>query len=203
MVRNMKEVLEEFSTLLGERLSKTYTTEDSVRYTFFAAILKRTNIAPYEIILEYPHPKIPRARVDTYISSSSGRKGLVVEFKYDRQIPSGRNVPRPQKAGKLFNDFYRLTQFHADPNPTLWSVYLTDSEMASYLRNERNGLMDFFELPIGEVLRIDKDYISTKSDTFQKEIGEAFNTQIKCMWNEKMPKQHELRVYEILPLSIT
>lgn len=198
----MKEVLEEFSTLLGERLSKTYTTEDSVRYTFFVALLKRTNIAPHEIILEYPHPKIPGAEVDTYIPSSSERKGLVLEYKYDRQIPSGRNAPRPQKAGKLFNDIYRLTQFHADPNPTLWFVYLTDSEMASYLRNERNGLMDFFELPIGEVLRVDKEYISSKSATFQGAIDRVLSAQIKCMWNEKMPKQHEVRLYEILPLSI-
>jgi len=29
----MNEVLKEFSSLLKERLSKTYTTEDSIRYT--------------------------------------------------------------------------------------------------------------------------------------------------------------------------
>jgi len=70
----MKEVLEEFSILLRERLSKMYTTEDSVRFTFFAALLKRTNIAPHEIILEYPHPKIPGAEVDTYIPSPFEKK---------------------------------------------------------------------------------------------------------------------------------
>ena len=127
---------------------------------------------------------------------------MVLEFKYDRKIPSGRNAPRSQKAGKLFNDIYRLTQFHADTNPTLWFVYLADSEMVNYLRNERNGLMGFFELAVGEVLRVDKEYICSKSDTFQGAIGEALSAQIKCMWNEKMLNQHEMRVYEILPLSM-
>jgi len=74
--------------------------------------------------------------------------------------------------------------------------------MVNYLRNERNGLMGFFELAVGEVLRVDKEYICSKSDTFQGAIGEALSAQIKCMWNEKMLKQHEMRVYEILPLSM-
>jgi len=198
----MNELLKEFSTLLKERLGKTYTTEDSVRYTFFTALLKRTNIAPHEIILEYPHPNIPGAKVDTYIPSSSGRKGLVLEFKYNRQIPCGRKAPKSKRAGELFNDIYRLTQFHVDPNSTLLFVYLTDSEMAKYLKNDLNGLANFFELPIGEVLRIDKAYISSKAETFQRAIGGSFNAEIKCMWKEEMPEYHEMRVYEILPLSI-
>ncbi|NMX21939.1 hypothetical protein C5S30_05815 [ANME-1 cluster archaeon GoMg4] len=105
----MKNVLEGFSTLLRERLSKTYTTEDSVRYTFFITLLKQTNIAHHEIILEYPHPEISGAKIDTYIPSTSERKGITLEFKYDRQIPSGKHSPRPQKAGKLFNDIYKLS----------------------------------------------------------------------------------------------
>jgi len=195
----MREVLEEFSILLRERLSKkTYTTEDSVRYTFFVALLKQTNIAPHEIILEYPHPKITGAEVDTYIPS----RGLILEFKYDRQIPSGKNSPRPQKAGKLFNDIYRLVRFDVDPNSTHWFIYLTDSEMAAYLRNERNGFKDFFELQVGELLRVDKTYIFSISVTFQRTVGGFFSADIKCIMSEKMPKEHELRIYEILPLPI-
>ncbi|NMX21938.1 hypothetical protein C5S30_05810 [ANME-1 cluster archaeon GoMg4] len=73
--------------------------------------------------------------------------------------------------------------------------------MTSYLRNEQNGLTDFFDLPLGKVLRVNKEYISTKSDTFQRNIGGSFSADIKCVWNEKMPKQHEMRVYEVSPLS--
>jgi hypothetical protein len=61
---------------------------------------------------------------------------------------------------------YRLTQFNADSNVTRWLIYLTDAEMANYLRNPSKGLVDFFELPVGDVLRIDEDYISSKSATF-------------------------------------
>lgn len=199
----MKELFEDFSTLLRERLIKTQTTEDSVRYTFFAALLRKTNIAPHEVILEYPHPKIPRAKVDTYIPSTPERKGLILEFKYDRQIPSKKNLPRPKKAGNLFKDIRRLIQFDVDSNSTRWLIYLTDNEMTSYFRNKRNGLIEFFELPVGDTLRVDKEFISSKSDTFRDAIGGSINADIKCILNQGMPKQHEVRIYEILPLSIT
>jgi hypothetical protein len=197
----MKEVLEKFSILLRNRLgSKILSTEDSIRYTFFAALLKKTNIASNEIIFEYPHPKISGAKIDTYIPSTLERRGLILEFKYDREIPSGKNSPRPQKAGKLFNDIYRLTKFDVDPRATLWFIYLTDSEMATYLRNERNGLVDFFELPFGSILRVDEKYISSKSSTFQGAVGGFFNADIKSIWTEEMPNRHMLRIYEISTL---
>lgn len=203
MVKIMKEVLNEFSSLLKKRLlSNAYTTKDSVRYTFFTALLKKTNISPHEVILEYPHPRISMAEIDTYIPSTSERAGLVVEFKYDRRIPSGKNTPMPQKAGKLFNDIYRLAQFDTDPNATLWLIYFTDDEMANYLRNPINGLVDFFDLSVEEALIIDDNYISSKSPTFRGGIGGPINRKIKTIWSETMPNQHEVRVYEILPISI-
>lgn len=203
MVNFMKEVLEEFSSLLEIRLhNNVYTTEDSVRYTFFIALLKKANIAPHEVILECPHPKISRAEIDTYVPSTAERAGLVVELKYDRQLPSGRNQKRTENAGKLFNEIFRLTQFDTDPNATLLVIYFTDKEMANYLRNPTNGLVDFFELQVGEVLIIDDNYISTKSATFRGVIGGSINREIKAIWSEKMPNQHEVRVYEILHISI-
>jgi len=183
MVNIMKEVLEEFSSLLKNRLlNNVYTTHDSVRYTFFIALLKKANIAPHEVILEYPHPKISGAEIDTYVPSTSERAGLVVELKYDRQIPSGQNLSRPKKAGKLFNDIYRLSQFDTDANATLRLIYLTDEEMANYLRKSKNGLVDFFELPVGEVLIVDDNYVSAKSATFRGVIGGSINREIKTIW---------------------
>jgi len=203
----MKEVLEEFSSLLKNRLLNNicWMTEDSVRYTFFLALHKRANIAPHEMILEYQQPKISGARIDAYVPSTPERAGLVVELKYDRHIPSDKNAPTTQKAGKLFNDIFKLTQFDfdKDPNATLWLIYLTDKEMANYLRNQNNGLMDFFELPVGEVLIVDDNYVSTKSPTFRGVIGGHINREIRAIWSEEMPSQHELRVYEVLPISIS
>ncbi len=197
----MKEVLKEFSILLRNRLSsKIFSTEDSIRYTFFVALLKTTSITPDEVILEYPHPKISGAEVDTYIPSTLERGGLIVEFKYDREIPSGKNLPRPQKAGKLFSDIYKLIKFDVDPRASHWFIYLTDDEMRAYLRNERNGLSDFFELGFGSTIRVDERYISSKSSTFKGAVGGIFNADIKSIWSEEMPNGHMLRVYEVLRL---
>jgi len=212
MVKIMREVHEEFSTLLKKRLTEIHTNEASVRFTFLAALLKQTNITSPEVILDCPHPKIRKAKVDTYITSTKERGELIFEFKYDREIPSGKETKGPKRAGKLFNDIYRLTQFDAKPNATRWLIYLTDAEMANYLRNPDNGLVDFFELPVGEVLRIDKNYIASKSATFQGAIVGSISVvdigciwksvDIKCIRNEKMPIQHELRIYEIPPHSV-
>lgn len=155
------------------------------------------------MILEYSLPKSKgKVVIDTYIRSTLERTELAIEFKYDRQIPSGKNAPRPQKAGKIFNDISRLIQFNQSKKDTkaiLWVIYFTDKEMGSYLRNPNNGLVDFYELPKGEELTIDDDYVLSKSKTFIKSISGPINCKIKAIWNEKMPKQHELRVYEISP----
>ncbi|HJV45277.1 MAG TPA: hypothetical protein VJ824_06075, partial [Bacillota bacterium] len=113
-----------FVEALRLRLDKgVFTTEDSVRYTFFTTLMNELNVQPYEVILENLHPSIERIKVDTYIPSTTNRKGLVSEFKYDREIPSGKNAPRPHKAGKVFADIYRLFQFDTDSNTVKWLVY--------------------------------------------------------------------------------
>ena len=100
-------------------------------------MIQQSCIEPHETILEYPHPSFPNKEIDTYVPSKQNRGGLIAEFKYDRKIPSGKNSPRPYKAGKLFNDLYRLTNFKEDSEARRWFIYLTDDEMANYLRNKK------------------------------------------------------------------
>ncbi len=125
-------VIAEFSKLLDVRLKQdVYTTEDSIRYTFFAALLEVGDIRPDQVILEYAHPAIQRARIDTWITSLDG-EAVAIEFKYHREIPSGKNSPRPMKAGQLFHDLKRLTLIeHSAPARSLL-VFVTDEEMAAY-----------------------------------------------------------------------
>lgn len=195
----MKTVINQFSKLLSDRLNYNdiHTTEDTVRYTFFASLALHSNIQPHEVILEYPHPSLEKKEVDTYIPSVTDRDGLIIEFKYDRN--SGATAPRPQKAGKLFNDLYRLKIFRTDPNAKKWLVYLTDNEMASYLSKERNGLQSFFNLEVDGCLVIDEQYIANKSNTFSSAITcyDQGKLIIKCICNEDLPKQHKLRIYEL------
>ncbi|MEF2246404.1 hypothetical protein [Paenibacillus sp. IITD108] len=134
--------------------------------------------------------------VDTYILSVPGRDGLIIEFKYDRY--SGTTSPRPHKAGKFFNDLYRLKIFNTDRNVKKWLVYLTDNEIVRYLSKERNGLQSFFNLKIGGILLINEQYIATKSNTFSSAITCYDNEEltIRCICNED-PKQHKLQIYEL------
>ncbi len=192
---NFTATLERFGDLLAERLEHgTFTTEDSVRYTFFAAFLE-SGIKPHEVVLEYPHPAIPRAQIDTWFPDFGG-KSLAIEFKYDRAIPSGGNSPRTQKAGKLFHDLYRLGLL-ARTSRSLF-VYLTCQEMASYLGNPLNNLVDFFALSQGNSLHIGPEFMRNRPATFVRTAGEVPNVEIVCQHSRSLPGAHELRVLEVV-----
>ena len=66
----MKDIFAEFAQLLRKRFGQgVYTTEDSIRYTFFAALLAKSDLEAQDVVLEYPHPQIPGAEVDTLLTS--------------------------------------------------------------------------------------------------------------------------------------
>jgi hypothetical protein len=175
------------------------TTERCVSYTFFAALIINNYYQPHEIQLEFPHPKIVGKKVDTYIRSTKDRKGMVLEYKYDRIAPAKRNSPRTQKAGKVFNDLYRLAMFDTDKNVRKWFVYITDTEMASYFSNIKNGVKGFFDLDVNNKLVIDNNYLQRKADTFQKSIDTHNIKELKvtCVCKYDLPNFHKLRIYEI------
>ena len=192
-------IVEQFSSLLNDRLSFCVnTTEDSVRYTFFASILYSGVWHPHEMILEFTHPEIQRAKVDLYIPSARFNPAEVIEIKYHRYTPSGQNSPMPQKAGQLFKDIDRLQRFNngIEMNRTL--IYVTDEEMAKYMENKSNGLYDFFHLPEGEQLRVDKDFIYGKSSTFKKSAGSNLEATIECKMSKSLDAGHSLRVYRVV-----
>jgi len=88
-------VIEEdrFIELLSRRLSLSIpTSEDAVRYTFFAA-LAEAGMEPEKLILEYQHPDIEAAKVDAVILGDAGQPKVAIEFKYDRRNRGG--TPQP------------------------------------------------------------------------------------------------------------
>ena len=98
----INEIFEYFTDLVQDRfLKNVYTTEDSIRYTLFYCLTMRSQFHPSDIILEYPYQDNPRFKVDMYVQPINNQKGLVFETKYDRKIPSDKNLPKPQKAGKI------------------------------------------------------------------------------------------------------
>lgn len=196
----MKPVWDEFASLLLRRLNLgVYTTEDSVRYTFFAALLSAGNIKPENVILELPHAKIKRAELDTWIAWPSG-KTTAIEFKYHRAIPSGMNAPRPMKAGELFRDVFRLFALFCEGQTECYFVYLTDGEMVGYLKNVANGLADFFDLGEDKPLPIGKSYFAARSVTLQGSVGDVVPVTLTSVFKRDLPKNHALRVYGVRPI---
>jgi len=195
---SLEDVFSEFSDLMHTRLSALiHTTEDSIRYTFFTALLSRTDLRPHEVILEFPHPTIS-GKIDTYIPSLNG-KPTAIEFKYDRNIPSGSAVPRSQNADELFADIYRLVKFTAPSEPDRFLVYCTDRIMAHHFRNPDKHYGRFFDLQCRDTMRIGEKYIEDKSKTFRKYIGGTLSTNLECVWTEELSQEHHLRIYSILP----
>lgn len=194
----LKNTIEEFHNLLWERLENgIYTTEDTIRYTFFHSLYKKLDISPSHIILEYPISSLNREQLDIYIPPTELRDGLVAEFKYHREMPGGKNAPRPLMAGQLFQDIHRLSVFNEHTNINKLFIYIPTTEMANYMKNKNNGLYDFFMLPEGEKLAINYDYISSKSTTFKKSINVNINSVIECKFSKELPNQHYLKIYQV------
>jgi hypothetical protein len=191
-------VISVFEDLLITRMATgIHTTEDGVRYTFFAVILK-SGLPPEKVALEYPHPKTTRAQLDTVLVDGNGQPTLAVEFKYDREIPSGSATPRPMKAGDLFADLIRVSQF-SDPCERLF-VYVTDSIMATYLRSQPKPLSDFFSLSPGQTLDLTPGLFVDLTKTFQDRMG-IWPAQLRIVnvAKRELPRAHHLRIYEIQP----
>jgi hypothetical protein len=191
----LQAALERFGELLQIRLEKgVFTTEDAVRYTFFAALLQRGGLNPEDVIPEFRHPAIPGAQIDTWLPSFDGR-GLAVEFKDDRDTPSRRNAPRTQKAGKVFHDLYRLGEVAQEMHRVF--VYLTGPEMTSYFTNPINGLTEFFSLPQNRTLTVGSIFVSGRAATFVASLGAVPNIVVTALYSRSLPRHHEVRVYEV------
>lgn len=164
MNKIMTDAIEQFANLLERRFnSGVFTTEDSVRYTFFAS-LSSFDIAPEHIILEYPHPSVLKARIDMVILSNDLQPCIAIEFKYDRAIPSGKPLPLPARAGDVFKDFVRLLQWQAPLDRYL--IYLTDKEPGTH-----SGLSLIFSLEPGQRLMLTERVFVGYAPTFSTHMG--------------------------------
>ena len=151
------------------------TTEDSVRYSFFLSVILNSNVRPSQFIQEYPHPKIKRAKIDTWIDVAE-QQAIAVEFKYHRGIPSGLNTPKPQSAGKAFKDLCRLGSLGVEA----YFIHLCAAKMSNYLSRKQNGLTEYFNCKTGDEILIDESFYENKSATFLKKLGETFRLELKC-----------------------
>jgi hypothetical protein len=186
----------EFANLLRIRFEKAVpTTEDSIRYTFFAALL-RAGLQPHEIVLEHRHDAIAGAEIDTFIPAIGTGQGVAIEFKYDRAIPSRRNQPKTMKAGAVISDMARLRQIRA--KCLRYFIYVTDQEMAIYWRNGRNGLSQIFALGPGESLDLSSELLNEMPPTFLAKLkGWSAPLSLVSVCSEDLPRSNYLRMFEV------
>jgi hypothetical protein len=196
----MQETFKLFANMLDERFSsKAFTTEDSIRYTFFLALHIRNVWKHTDIVLEHPHQTKTGAEIDVLIGSRGDMPSMAVEFKYDRRIASGKNQPRTQKVGAMFNDIFRLAHVPKIQAVTKYFIYVTDSEMASYFRNPANGFRDFFALPISQSFRLDTSFAKSRAATFQSRLTvEVVDCTVICSLARELNGGNSLRIYEII-----
>ena len=197
----MQGIFQLFTDLLEERLSLgVFTTEDSVRYTFFQALTQGGHNQHTDIVLEYPHPEIERAQIDTLINAKDALSSMAFEFKYDRRNPSNANQNRTQRAGAVFKDLFRLAKVPSDTAEKKYFIYLTDDEMAIYFRNPKNGFAKLFALRLGESFDIDSNVVKRRARTFQDVVR---SYQIDCKatgaFQSNLSQSHVLRIFDIQP----
>ena len=192
-----------FAAFLDRRLKRgAFTTEDAVRYTFFAALIEALNLLPEDIILEQNHGSIARAKIDTWIPSLDGY-AYGIEFKYDRPIPSGKNAPLTQKAGHVLKDIFRLAKIDASLKVETIFVYLATREMAGYFGNPNNGLTDLFGLGAGASMRIDSKYIASRPETLRRAAGEVTPCIVSSLHSCEIANAHQLRIFGVRPTILT
>ena len=190
---------QKFGDLLDTRFSKdVFTKEDSIRYTFFYATCLELGLGPEDIILESMHPNIEGAEIDMLIPENKDYPELVFEFKYDVKRRSVSAAPF--KAGHLFADIFRLFLYKKEHQKSkCFLIYVTDFEQANYLSKEENRLDDFFNLPTGQTLQINSDYVNNHSDTFvnaAKAYGIHECKILSCL-NTDLANSHYVRIFEI------
>lgn len=195
----MKSVFADFADLIEQRLSSgVFSTEDAVRYTFFHALLKNNFCLHPDIVLELPHPTIPKAEIDLFICPQEERPAIAVEFKFDRPIPSEKNAPRTQKAGAVFKDLFRLARVPGLKAQSKFFVYLASSEMSDYFRNPQNRLLPFFELPNDKTYSLTPDFVKGQAATFQSVVGEwAISCTITGSYRRNLANQFALRIFQV------
>lgn len=201
----MKQVFSLFRELLAERLQMgVRTTEDSVSYTFFHALLSSGFCSHVDVVMEQPHPTIPGAEIDTVIRQGNESQSVALEFKYHSKIPSGKNQPVTENAGKCFGDQTRLANLPPSLGRSGYFVYLTDEEMSSYYRRPTNGLYDWFELPEMHRYPITCDFIAQRKASFRKHVKDnRLDFAVVCILSQELPMSHSLRIYLVESKSIS
>lgn len=203
MKMDLNTVLKEFARELESR--SEHLTEDSVRYLYFACMLRADN-ALDRYVLELPYEAMGEKESPLRVNKSMLRsKGssleheldlfyngdstpICFEFKFHRNPIKHKVYAYTDAAGSIFNDIYRLGLIHSDKNAVRRIlVYVTDDAMHNYFTiaraasaNEdyRNCLKEFYELPVGASCSGPADGPDTFIESSKRSLSDSYTPTV-------------------------
>jgi hypothetical protein len=196
-----KQLLNNFESLLIDRIRhfKTFTSfgEDSIRYDFFASLMKSFELKPHEILLEQPIPDTQfvnkvksetqgrgrhdyKPEVDLIVHPSEYLKtGIVCEFAFFRKTEKSENQDKTGRHGKLLNEIYRLSlmknhEYYEGFNHFL--ICITDDEMINY---GKEGTRGSTPIAISDKYLLNDDFLNQLKQTARTKIDDKFYNMTK------------------------
>ena len=187
----MDTILTDFADLLETRVGhEVPTTEDSVRYTLFAAML-RNKVGPHEVVQEFCHPLLGGGkRVDTWMPDFRGQ-AVAMEFKHHPDPRSGTQLDVTNKAGEVFEDLRRLQLLSDDA--VCYLVYVAGKKMDGHFGNQHE---DLHGLARGESFKIGRSYIDDQQPSFKSKVDGVFEAAVTAVVNQCL-LDHNLRVWRV------
>lgn len=107
------------------------TSEHAVHFCIALGFQAALNLSPGDVVFER---SIPRARIDLWIVPLD----LVIEVKFRRPNPGGRNLAETQIYGSLLSDFNKVTTVAARQRLV---IYVTNPQGIAYLSRSGRGLL--------------------------------------------------------------
>lgn len=191
--------LENFGEYLTERAECTgeIGSEDVIRYTFFHSLVSSGRYRHFDISLEEPLPYHPTRRVDTVVRNRQGERDMIVEFKYHRAKFASQ--PKPQLAGGLYCDLFRLAFAQAKTKARAYLIYVTDAGMAEYLSKVKHRSHDLFLLEPGASCSIGPESSVGRRKTFLKALSEfhGYPATVRCLYRRDLLREHRVIVFGI------
>lgn len=201
-------IYDSYVKLLEESINRNIViSEDTARYLFYANIISELKLSLNNMLdiqqeLSYFDPKLSlgkktnllkknkagkiMAELDTYLDF--GKEKYAIEFKYHREISRNKNkrtIPHSMYVGSVFNDINRLSLINSKINR--YFVYITDSGMINYKRNDENCLYrKVFDLNNGESYIINQNKLLKQSKTTKVNAYSSFSKMNKGLSDIKV-----------------
>jgi len=139
-------VYEEFWEMLKKRFEEQKNLgdmykieEDTIRYFFFTAVVKKGGYEPSDFWLEGHFFAGKNFELDMLIkpAEDSCKESVAIEFKYNRLGNEKSDGTKTENAGKAFRDLNRLAQLGSLAQRRFF-VYVMDGRMKDYFSSGKN-----------------------------------------------------------------